>query len=168
MEAGSGRGDGRGPRAGHTFGTTLEMSSAGGGVGRRTSSARAERGNRSTRPASCARMALWSVYVVRTRDGALYTGISTDVARRVGEHAEGRGAKALRGRGPLELVFRRRIGAVGLALRVERRLKRLSRLEKEDVVRRAPTRARLLARLALEDRAGAPTAVPLRRRRRSE
>ena len=113
-------------------------------------------------------MALWSVYVVRTRDGALYTGISTDVARRVGEHAEGRGAKALRGRGPLELVFRRRIGAVGLALRVERRLKRLSRLEKEDVVRRAPTRARLLARLALEDRAGAPTAVRLRRRRRSE
>ena len=73
----------------------------------------------------------WWVYVVRRADGALYTGIALDVARRLLQHGAGRGAKALRGRGPLELVCRRRIGALGLALRVERAMKRLSKAEKE-------------------------------------
>lgn len=95
-------------------------------------------------------MARWSVYVVRTAAGELYTGITTDVPRRFAQHAEGRGAKYLRGRGPLTLAFRRVIGEHGLALRVERRLKQLPRAEKEAVLRRRLSRARLLARLALE------------------
>ena len=37
----------------------------------------------------------WNVWF-RTRDGALYTGITNDVARRVAQHQQGRGAKALR------------------------------------------------------------------------
>jgi len=75
----------------------------------------------------------WSVYVLRCRDGALYTGIATDVARRLEQHAgdEGRGAKALRGRGPLELVLTHVIGERGPAQRVEARIKRLTKARKE-------------------------------------
>jgi len=42
-------------------------------------------------------MATWSVYIVRCRDGSLYTGVATDVRRRLAEHARlgGRGAKYL-------------------------------------------------------------------------
>ena len=76
----------------------------------------------------------WHVYVVRCADGALYTGIATDVARRFGEHSSGKGAKALRGRGPLHLVLERLVGPRGLALRVEHRVKQLSKAEKERVV----------------------------------
>ncbi|PYT35357.1 MAG: hypothetical protein DMF52_10545 [Acidobacteria bacterium] len=78
----------------------------------------------------------WSVYVVRRRDGALYTGIATDVRRRIAEHARktGKGAKSLRGRGPLHLVFQRVIGSRGLALRVEGAIKRLPKARKEELV----------------------------------
>ncbi len=74
----------------------------------------------------------WSVYLVRCGDGALYTGIATDVARRLGEHQSdsGKGAKFLRGKGPLELAFECPVGERGLALRVERRIKRLPRKRK--------------------------------------
>ncbi|MDX1590109.1 MAG: GIY-YIG nuclease family protein [Oleiphilaceae bacterium] len=42
----------------------------------------------------------WSLYMLRTASGALYTGITTDVQRRLQEHRKGvRGARALRGRG---------------------------------------------------------------------
>jgi putative endonuclease len=92
-------------------------------------------------------MAAWALYVLRTRQGHLYTGIATDVRRRIEEHAGGRGAKALRGRGPLDLVYRKRIGEHGLALRLEHRLKLRSKNEKEAIVRQQPTRAKLLALL---------------------
>ena len=67
----------------------------------------------------------WSLYLVRTADGALYTGIAADVDRRFAEHGRGTGAKYLRGRGPLGLVFRRKVGDRTVALRAEHRLKRI-------------------------------------------
>ena len=78
----------------------------------------------------------WSVYLVRCGTGALYTGIATDVAHRLTEHrqAQGRGAKYLRGRGPLRLVFEKKVGAKGLALSVERRIKKLSKARKEALI----------------------------------
>jgi len=69
---------------------------------------------------------LWYLYLVETAAGALYTGISTDVDRRLAEHRAGRGAKALRGKGPLTLVHRECIGDHGAALRQEAAVKRLS------------------------------------------
>jgi putative endonuclease len=82
-------------------------------------------------------MAQWSVYIVRCGDGTLYTGIATDVRRRVAEHArrDGRGAKYLRGRGPLRLVFAREIGARSLALRIESRIKKFPKARKEALIR---------------------------------
>ena len=77
----------------------------------------------------------YSVYLVRCRDGSLYTGIAKDVRRRMTEHDQGtKGAKYLRGRGPLELVFQRQIGDRSLATRIENRIKRLPRVEKQALV----------------------------------
>ena len=79
----------------------------------------------------------WSVYLVRCGDDSLYAGIALDVERRLQEHREGkRGAKYLRGRGPLELVMSREVGDKGLALKVELRMKKLSRKAKEKLIRK--------------------------------
>ncbi len=78
---------------------------------------------------------MWYLYVVRCNDGSLYTGISTDVERRFAAHAANRGARRLRGRGPLELVFSRALGDRSFASRVEHRVKQLNRLDKERLIR---------------------------------
>ncbi|MBL8727650.1 MAG: GIY-YIG nuclease family protein [Planctomycetes bacterium] len=76
----------------------------------------------------------WSVYLVRRSDGALYAGIATDPERRLVAHRAGTGAKALRGRGPLTLVWSVGVGDRGLAQRVEAQLKRLPKDQKEQLV----------------------------------
>jgi putative endonuclease len=78
----------------------------------------------------------FSLYILRCADGALYTGIATDVEKRLAEHASGpRGAKFLRGRGPLEVVFTEVVGDRASALRLEYRVKRLPRARKLELVR---------------------------------
>ncbi len=94
-------------------------------------------------------LASWCVYFIRARGGVLYAGITTDLERRMRAHRSGRGAKYLRGRGALQLVYSRKLGEHGLALRVERRLKRLPKADKEALVRAAPSRGRLLKLLEL-------------------
>ncbi|MED5462722.1 MAG: GIY-YIG nuclease family protein [Pseudomonadota bacterium] len=75
----------------------------------------------------------YSIYLVRCCDGSLYTGIATDVARRLKEHeASSRGAKFLRGKGPLTLVYTREIGDRSAATKVENAIKRLPRHQKQD------------------------------------
>ena len=82
-------------------------------------------------------MSDWYLYLIRCRDGSLYTGITTDVARRFAEHrGQGSGgAKYLKGRGPLELVLRKRVGGRSLALRVERKVKKLPKAKKEKMIK---------------------------------
>ena len=75
------------------------------------------------------------MYIVKCRDGSLYTGIAADVERRIADHLVGRGAKYLRGRGPLKLVFKKQVGGKGRALKVERRVKRLPRHKKEALIK---------------------------------
>ncbi len=80
-------------------------------------------------------MSEWSVYLLRCADGSIYTGISTDVARRIREHESGnKGAKYLRGRGPLRLEVEYPIGSRSLASKVEYRLKNLSKTQKQDTL----------------------------------
>ena len=81
-------------------------------------------------------MSDWYLYVVRCHDGSLYTGISTSVGRRFAQHQrqEDAGSKYLKGRGPLTLVFQRRLGSRSLALNVESKVKKLSKAEKEKLV----------------------------------
>lgn len=77
----------------------------------------------------------FSLYIVRCADGVLYTGIATDVDKRLIEHASGAGAKFLRGKGPLEIVFAETVGDRSSALQLEYRVKRLSREQKLEIVR---------------------------------
>jgi len=95
-------------------------------------------------------MDAWFVYLIRNARGALYTGITTKVERRLEQHRVGRGSKSLRGRGPLELVYRRKLGDRSLALRVEHGVKQLGKREKEALVAASPSRRRLLRWLELE------------------
>lgn len=77
---------------------------------------------------------VWWLYMVRMADGRLYTGISTDVARRFTQHANGKGARALRGKGPLTLVWQQTVGSHSEALRLEYRLKRWRKVRKEALI----------------------------------
>ncbi|EIP8355123.1 GIY-YIG nuclease family protein [Salmonella enterica] len=81
-----------------------------------------------------ATMAPWYLYLIRTADNALYTGITTDVARRYRQHQTGKGAKALRGKGELTLAFAAQVGNRSLALRIEYRIKQLTKRQKERLV----------------------------------
>lgn len=100
-------------------------------------------------------MSHYSVYLVECRDGSLYTGIATDVERRFREHEQGAtGAKYLRGKGPLKLVFQQEIGDRSLASRIELRVKRLPRADKGDSTLLRARIDLLLAEFADPDRAG--------------
>jgi len=72
--------------------------------------------------------------MVRCRNGNLYTGITTDVESRLADHRANKGAKYLRGRGPLKLVFKKQIGEKGRALKIECKVKNLSKHKKEALV----------------------------------
>ena len=72
----------------------------------------------------------WKLYILRCGDGSLYTGITTDVERRLEEHRSGKGAKYTRGRTPLELVYKEECPDKSAALKRELELKALSREEK--------------------------------------
>src|SRR5690606_36687527 len=76
----------------------------------------------------------WFLYLVRTADNALYTGITTDVGRRFLEHQTGKGAKALRGKGELSLAFPCTVGVRSRALNMEHRITQLTKRQKERLV----------------------------------
>ncbi len=69
----------------------------------------------------------WYVYMLRCRDGSLYTGIATDVAARLEAHSSGKGAKYTRGRGPLALVYTEACADKSAALKRELEIKALPR-----------------------------------------
>lgn len=79
-------------------------------------------------------MSNWSLYIIRTAHNQLYTGITTDVTRRLRQHQSGKGAKALRGKGELQLAFSQPLGDRSLALRLEYRIKQLPRAQKERLI----------------------------------
>ena len=51
-------------------------------------------------------MAKWFLYILKCKDESLYTGITTNISRRLNEHNSGLGAKSLRGKLPVELVYK--------------------------------------------------------------
>ncbi len=72
----------------------------------------------------------WVVYILECGDGTLYTGITDDMERRLRLHAQGKGAKYTRGRGPLTLRYREQCPDHSTALKREAQIKRLARKEK--------------------------------------
>ncbi len=95
----------------------------------------------------------WFVYVLRCGNGAFYTGITTDVARRVGEHQAGgrRAARFTRAFAPVELARAWRIGTRSMAGRVEYRIKRLPRRDKARIVSEIFSPAGLMRTLEITD-----------------
>ena len=79
-------------------------------------------------------MTQWHVYMVRCADGSLYTGITTDLERRVAQHNAGEGARYTRGRRPVCLVYRERVKNRPAALRREYALKRMPAPEKRALI----------------------------------
>lgn len=73
----------------------------------------------------------YSLYILRCADGSLYTGISTNVARRVAEHNAGSlGARYTSARRPVVLVYTQECGSRSQATKEELRIKSLTRTQK--------------------------------------
>lgn len=77
---------------------------------------------------------MYYLYILECADGSLYTGITTDLKRRVGEHNDGAGAKYTRGRGPVVVVYTRRFRNRANASREEARIKSLKKSEKLELI----------------------------------
>lgn len=67
------------------------------------------------------------VYILRCRDGSLYTGATTDLTRRLEQHRTGVASRYTRSRLPVRLAFKQEVATWPEALREERRIKALSR-----------------------------------------
>jgi putative endonuclease len=78
--------------------------------------------------------ARWMLYLLRCRDGTFYTGITTDLDRRLAQHQEGAASRYTRGRGPVRVVYRESCASRSEALKRERAVKALSRGKKERLV----------------------------------
>lgn len=76
----------------------------------------------------------WKLYILRCGDGSLYTGITTDIDKRLEVHRSGKGAKYTRGRGPLEVVYREDCGDHSAALKRELEIKALTRKQKQQLI----------------------------------
>ncbi|WP_102525061.1 GIY-YIG nuclease family protein [Vibrio tapetis] len=76
----------------------------------------------------------WFVYLIRTKSNALYCGITNDVAKRFATHQQGKGAKALRGKGPLQLVWQQPAADKSQAAKIEYYIKQFAKAKKECLV----------------------------------
>lgn len=77
---------------------------------------------------------IWYLYILRCQGNTLYTGITTDVEKRLAMHRSGKGAKYTRGRLPLELVYRETCVSHSDALKREIAVKKLTRSQKEELI----------------------------------
>ncbi len=79
---------------------------------------------------------IWWLYLIRMANGNLYCGVTTDVNRRFSEHAQSslKSAKALRGKGPLKLVYTYKAKSKQHAMQLEWKIKKHSKKQKEEIV----------------------------------
>lgn len=73
---------------------------------------------------------IWSVYIVESRLGHWYTGITNNVAARVEAHNSGKGAKNLKGKAPIKLIYSKAVGDKSIAAKLEWHIKKLSKAQK--------------------------------------
>jgi putative endonuclease len=103
-------------------------------------------------------METWSVYILRNERNALYTGATSRLSRRLAEHRGklARGAKFTRACRSIDLVYHCAVGPRSLALRIEAKIKRLKKTQKELLVASAPEVDQLLELLGLPAAADCP------------
>ncbi len=82
-------------------------------------------------------MANWFFYILRCADDSLYSGITTDLERRLREHNAGAGARYTRGRLPVSLAYSERLPDRAQALRREHAVKQLDRAAKLQLLAKA-------------------------------
>ena len=80
----------------------------------------------------------WLVYLLRCRDGSLYTGITNDLSKRLKTHAAGKASRYTRSRLPVRLAYTEPQRSKSLALKREAAIKKLSRRQKEGLVGTSP------------------------------
>lgn len=78
---------------------------------------------------------VYFVYILKCKDGTLYTGVTTDVTRRLAEHKSGKGARYTRARGVKSLLYEEECGTRSAAQKREAEIKKKSRAEKLKLVR---------------------------------
>jgi putative endonuclease len=76
----------------------------------------------------------WYLYVVECRDQTLYTGITTDISRRIQEHNAKKGAFYTQNKTPVELVYQEAMPNQSAARKREAEIKRLTRKEKLELI----------------------------------
>ncbi len=79
----------------------------------------------------------WCLYILKCNDGTLYTGISNDLQRRIGQHNNGTASRYTRSRLPVKLIYQERCRGRSSALKKEYAIKQLSKLEKERYINEA-------------------------------
>ena len=75
-------------------------------------------------------------YILRCRDGSLYTGWTNNVEKRVADHNSGKGAKYTKVRRPVELIYYEMFETKEEAMRREWEIKQFSRKEKEELIKK--------------------------------
>jgi putative endonuclease len=75
----------------------------------------------------------WTVYILECADKTLYTGITTDLDRRLAAHAAGKGARYTKGRGPFRLVYSETCASRAEASKRETAIKALDRAQKRQL-----------------------------------
>jgi putative endonuclease len=81
------------------------------------------------------------VYILRCGDGSLYTGVAKDLERRLEQHRAGQASRYTRSHPPVTLAWSLEVSSWSLALREERRIKNLSRVQKEEILSQESVRA---------------------------
>lgn len=82
-------------------------------------------------------------YILKCGDESLYTGWTNDIESRLESHRSGKGAKYTKGRGPLELVYLEVSDTKSEAMRREAYIKRLTRIQKLELLRKSDWKSRL-------------------------
>ena len=77
----------------------------------------------------------WYVYMLICDDNTIYTGITNDLKKRFENHISGKGAKYLRGRKPLEIVYTENFQNRSMATKREIEIKKLNRRKKESLIK---------------------------------
>jgi len=81
----------------------------------------------------------WYVYIIKCKDVTYYTGIATDVARRVNEHNNAKKCRYTRYRKPVRLMYKDKCANYNMARKREKEIKNYARVKKEELISRVKT-----------------------------
>ena len=81
---------------------------------------------------------MWFIYIVQCQDKSLYTGITNNLEKRINAHNNKRGAKAVKGKLPVKLVYQERYNKKEIALSRESEIKSLKREAKLKLIAKGP------------------------------